>query len=81
MENITNKVMELNNGKKYFIIRQALYKDVTYYFATLLTDDEEDFTGDFIFLERYETDGKAHVREVTDNKIIEVLAKNIKVDE
>lgn len=81
MDNITNKVLELNNGKKYFIIRQAVYKDVTYYFAALLTDDEEDFKDEFTFLERYEKDGEIYAKEVTDNKIIEILAKNIKIDE
>lgn len=81
MENITNKVLELNNGKKYFIVRQLVYNDTTYYFAALLTDDEEDFEDEFTFLERYEKDGEMFAREVTDKKIIEILAKNIHIDE
>lgn len=81
MENITNKVLELNNGKKYFIVRQLIYKDTTYYFAALLTNDEEDFEDEFTFLEKYEKDGEFFARVVTDKKIIEVLAKNINIDE
>ena len=81
MNNLTNKVITLKDKKKYYIIRQALYKSVTYYFAAEVTKDGEDFTGKFIFLEHYEKEDGAHVREVTDNSILEVLAKNIKIDE
>ena len=31
MENLTNQVLELANGKKCFILRQAVYKGNTYF--------------------------------------------------
>ena len=80
MDNITNQVLELDNGKKYFVLRQAVYKGVTYFLGAELTADEEDFTNDFIFLERVGNDDLM-VKRVTDKSIIEILAKNIKIEE
>ena len=81
MENRTDQIMELNGKDKYYILRQALYKGITYYLTSKLTDDEEDFTDEIIFLEKVEKDGKIFVKEVTDPKILEILAKNIKISE
>ena len=80
MENITNQVLKLSNGKQYFVLRQAVYKGTTYYFGAELDETEEDFTNNFIFLEKLERDGKFIVKEVKDQEILEVLAKNIKID-
>ncbi len=80
MENITNQVLDLENGKKYFVLRQAVYKGVTYFLGAELTEDEEDFTNEFVFLERV-GDGDLMIKKVTDPAIIEVLAKNIKIED
>lgn len=79
MDNITNQVLDLENGKKYFVLRQAVFKGVTYFFGVELTPDEEDFTNNFVFLERV-GDGDLMIKKVTDQSIIEVLAKNIKIE-
>ena len=79
MENLTNQVLALANGKKYFVLRQAVYKGTTYFLVAELTDDEEDFTNNFAFLEKVGTEG-LKVKKVTDKSIIEVLAKNIKIE-
>ena len=81
MENITDQVLELGNGKKYYIVRQALYKGTTYYLGAETTADEEDFTGEFTFFEKIEKDGETFVQKVIDPKVLEVLAKNIKIEE
>ncbi len=80
MENLTNQVLELKGGNKYFVLRQAAYKGTTYYFGAEVTKDGEDFTNQFIFLERVEVDGKFMVKKVTDPEILALLAKNIKLD-
>lgn len=80
MENLTNQILELGDGSKYFVLRQAAYKGKTYYFAGETTDNEEDFTGEFIFLERIEEDGEFSVEEVTDPEILAVLVKNVRLD-
>ena len=79
MENLTNQVLALANGKKYFVLRQAVYKGTTYYLCAELTADEEDFTNDFLFLQKVGDEG-LKVKRVKDQNIIEVLAKNIKLD-
>lgn len=79
MENITNQILELKSGKKYFVLRQAVYKGVTYFLGAEVTPDEEDFTNEFIFLERV-GEGELMVKKVTDPAILQILAKNIKFD-
>lgn len=79
MENLTNQVLALANGKKYFVLRQAVYKGNTYFLSAELTEDEEDFTNNFIFLQKVGDEG-LKVKKVTDKNIIEILAKNIKLD-
>lgn len=79
MENITNKVLELDNGKKYFVLRQAVYKGITYFLGAEVTSDGEDFTNEFAFLEKVDGE-ELMVKKVTDQATLEVLAKNIKID-
>jgi len=80
MENITNQVLDLANGKKYFVLRQAVYKGVTYFLGAELTPDEEDFTNNFVFFERVGEGDTFKVKKVTDKAIIDILAKNIKIE-
>ena len=79
MENLTNQVLALANGKKFFVLRQAVYKGTTYFLSAELTEDEEDFTNNFIFLQKVGDEG-LKVKKVTDQNIIDILAKNIKLD-
>lgn len=80
MENLTNQILETNVGKKYFILRQAVYKGTTYFLAALVNNEETEFTNEFTFLERVDEDGLFILKPVTDNAIISILAKNIKLD-
>lgn len=85
MENLTNQILELDDGSKYFVLRQAAYKGKTYYFAGEIEDNEEEFTGEFIFLEKINSEddsegGGFSVEEVVDPDVLRVLAKNIKLD-
>ena len=81
MENITNQVIVLGNGKKYYVMRQALYKGSTYLLAAGVTENEEDFTDEFTFLERKVENEKAYIREVKDKEILKVLLQNITLDD
>jgi len=80
MENHTNQILKLANGKQYFVIRQALFKGVTYFLGAEVSADGEEFTNEFVFLEQIEEEGKMKVKRVSDPSILEVLAKNIKFD-
>ena len=80
MNNLTNQILALKSGKQYFVLRQASYKGVTYFLGSLTTTNGEYFTNDFAFLEKVDKDGKFFVKEVTDKAVLDVLAKNIKLD-
>ena len=79
MENLTNQILDLENGKKYFVLRQAVYKGVTYFLGAEVTEDEEDFTNNFVFLEKVGDEG-LNVKVVKDENVISVLAKNIRIE-
>jgi len=81
MENLTNQILKLENGKQYFVLRQAVYKGVTYFFGAEVDETGDDFTNNFIFLEKVPDEEGLVVKEVKDQAILEVLAKNIKLDE
>ena len=38
MENLTNQILKLKSGKNYFVLRQAAYKGITYYFGAEAED-------------------------------------------
>ena len=81
MENLTNQILELGNGQKFFVLRQAAYKGNTYYLGAEITENEEEFTNNFTFFQRIEgEEGKFSVKVVKDETILEVLSKNIKLD-
>ena len=80
MDNLTNQVLTLANGKNYLVLRQAAYKGIVYYLGAEVTPDGEDFTNEFIFFERVEREGKFNVKRVTDTEVLTVLAKNIKFE-
>ncbi|MBR4177766.1 MAG: hypothetical protein IKR57_00265 [Bacilli bacterium] len=79
MENLTNQVLRLEDNTRYFVLRQAVYKGKTYFLGAELTPDGEDFTNQFVFLEKVDGE-ELEVQVVTDKEIIEVLAKNIKIE-
>ena len=80
MENLTNQVLALANGKKFFVLRQAVYKGTTYFLSALVSADEENFTNEFVFLEKVDENDKFYLKKVTDTEILNILAQNIKLD-
>ena len=80
MENLTNQVLTLANGKGYLVLRQAVYRGVVYYLAAEVTPDGEDFTNEFVFFQKEDIDGKFNVKKVQDEAVLKVIASNIKLD-
>ena len=79
MKDLTGQILELRNGKNYFVLKQIEIDNVIYYLGAGITK-EEDFTKEYTFLERVNKDGKFSVKEVTDPEILEKLALDVKAD-
>ena len=78
MENRINKIMTLKDGKKYVILNQAIYKGINYFFVVGITEDECDVTDEFRIIEEVLKDEKRYIRNVEDQKMIELLSKYLK---
>ncbi len=78
MENRTNKVIELEDGKEYIILRQILYKDTTYYVTGEVINDGEDFDKNLTVLKETTEGNDIYVEIETDPKVIKIIMENIK---
>ena len=78
MENRINKIMTLKDGKKYIVLNQAIYKDTNYFFVVRITEDGEDVTDEFRIIEEVLKDEKRYIRDVRDEKMIQLLSKYLK---
>ncbi len=79
MENRINQVMELADGKKYIVIKQAIYKGDNYFVSMPLTDDEEDVTDEIIVFQEIEHEGKRSVQKVKDPNLFSLVCKYVGV--
>lgn len=77
MENRTNQVIELLNGKEYLVIRQVVYKGDTYFVTSEIFNDGEDFDKELTFLKEVKESDKSYVEKVEDKDIIVTILKHI----
>jgi len=77
MENKTNQVLELANGKEYVVLRQVVYKGDTYYVTSEIHNDGDDFDKNLTVLKETIEDGKSYVNIVRDPDIIKVIMNHI----
>lgn len=75
MENRINKIMTLVDGSKYFILKQAIYKNENYYAVIGIADNEEDLLDDHAILHELERDGQVGVEEVTDVETLKIITQ------
>lgn len=73
MINRINQVMELANGKKYVVIKQAIYKGNTYYVSLRLTDDEENVMEELVIFEEVEINGQKNMKKVKDYNLAKLI--------
>lgn len=81
MENRINHIVELEDGKKYFILKQAIYLNENYYIVAEVTDDEEDLKEKFLVLHETKEKGDTFVQTETDPKIIQIILKHLDIEE
>ena len=81
MENRINKVIKLSDDKQYYLLKQAVYNNESYYTAVEVTDDMQTLTEEFILLHETNEDGKVFFSQVTEPKMIQMLLKYMRVPE
>lgn len=80
MENVTNRinqVMVLSENLKYVVLKQAIYREESYFVTARLTDDEEDVLDEFVVFKEVETNGQMGVQQVRDKELIELVCKYV----
>ena len=81
MENNINKVITLENDKKYYIMKQAIYKSQTYYLVAEVTEDGTDIKDKFALVHELYVDGKRCIELVNDQETMKVLLTHLNFEE
>lgn len=81
MENRINKIIKLSDEKVYYLLKQAVYNNESYYTAVEVTDDMKHLTDDFTLLHETNQNGKIYFAKVTEPKMIQLLLKYMKAPE
>lgn len=81
MENRINKVIKLSNNKIYYLLKQAVYNNDSYYTAVEVSDDMKEMTEEFTLLHETNENGKVFFAEVTEPKMVQMLLKYMKAPE
>ena len=81
MENRINKVIKLSNNKLYYLLKQAVYNNYSYYTAVTVSNDRKEMTEEFTLLHETNENGKLFFAEVTEPKMVQMLLKYMKAPE
>lgn len=81
MENRINKIIKLSNNKLYYLLKQAVYNNDSYYTAVEVSDDMKEMTEEFTLLHETNENGKIFFAEVTEPKMVQMLLKYMKAPE
>lgn len=73
MTNHIHEKMTLEDGRKYIVIKQAVYKNENYYVAARLTDNEEDVVDEYKVFHEMDIEGETRVEEVSDQTIFNLI--------
>ena len=77
MINRINQVMELADGKKYVVVKQAIYKFKTYYVCLRVTDDEENVLEELVVFEEVDYNNQKSVQKVKDQNILKLVLEYV----
>lgn len=81
MENRINKVVELDNGKKYFILKQAIYMNENYFVVSEVTDDGEDLKDTFLVLHETKVNDKIFINVEKNPQVLQIILKHLDIKE
>lgn len=81
MKNKINKVITLETGKKYFVMKQAIYKSENYYLVAEVNEDGSDIKDKFAIVHEFEKEGAEYIETVNDQKTMQVLLSHLNFEE
>ena len=73
MNSTVNLMFKLDNGIKYVILKQAIYKNEDYYIASKLDHHNNPIADDITFFHQIDFNGQVKMEEVTDIKLMKFL--------
>jgi len=76
---MVDKIVELDNNKKYVILDETNIDDVTYCFGLRLTEDEEP-TNNYLFFEEIKDNDNIYLNKVTDDKLKGLLLTSFTIN-
>ena len=81
MKNKINKIITLETGNKYFVMKQAIYKSENYYLVAEVNEDGTDIKDKFAMVHEFEKDGEEFIEMVKDQKTMQVLLSHLNFEE
>ena len=81
IENLSDEIRELENGKEYYILKQAVYSGDNYFVAAEVTEDGEDLKENFSILHESKENGESFIEFERDPKTIQILLKHLNIKE
>ena len=77
MENRINQIVELADGNKYIVMKQAVYRNENYYVVAKVTDDETDVLEEFDVLKQVIYNDQPCMIKVTDPSLIKLVSQYV----
>ncbi|HPF83671.1 MAG TPA: hypothetical protein PLV83_05890 [Bacilli bacterium] len=81
MENRINSVIEIEDGKKFFVVKQAIYMNENYFIVSAVDNATNDVTDKFYVLHETKENGESFVEVEKDPKILEIILKHLDIKE
>ena len=79
MDNRINQVVQLDDGNKYVILKQVVYKNDSYYIAVKLDENNNPLSDEISFFHQIEINGQLKFEEVTNNDLMQYLYNYMKI--
>lgn len=79
MENRVNQVVNLANGDSYIILKQAIYKNDSYFIASKLGKDNKPMSNNITFFRQIISDNHIKLEEVNDVVLRQYLYTYMKI--
>lgn len=81
MENKINHILTLEDGTKFLVINQVIFREKNYYFVAKVTEDESDITGEYRIVEETKEGDHVYLSTVKDAETVRMLAEYLEPQE